>query len=741
MKTYRTIISISILLLSLGGLQAQDIVTLPTFVTTASSVTGELQLNKGIGGIAVGDAGTFLDTPRSVSSIDSSTLEKFAIKNITQIQSYVSNVQTIGSFGQSSMVYIRGDLSEQYVNGQRRTNNAFGFQPSMNGVENIDLVHGAPSVVFGPGFYSGGYTNYELKQAQPKDFTNVNVLIGTLSASHSSFLNTTLQIDDNTYVNSDTYLRVSYEAKKDNTIFRRYGGRDDTQDLYVSLKKVFSHRTILDIYAEYSWQATPELIGVNRVTQELVWHNRYITGKTASPLDTSLMPNGKIVQLKPTDTLSSKGDFSNANVYFLQSVLISRLTQDITLKNYTMVEYVNRRRYNEYEYLEWAKQLTLDNRTELHIESPKTYSIIGLDERYEERNVEVGYMNTYFDAFDATIGNVRSAKSYVKDYISGYKGMTGTTGFFGPLDYEGDTSHSKLYSVSPFVQQRLHISDKLQLLYGVRTDAYRGFVNDPLNPKLADNITTYSVGNTESLIYSIRKNWTIFATIGRLRAVNGSVTGGAIVLDPNMKISANSFRSLNKLYEIGTRWNTETASVALTGFWQYRQQHNFYANQPDNIVARGAELEVKVSPTKSFFNITNLTYMESNFDKSFPFEYNGIGKLTACTSVGNYRVPGLSRLYLNDTIGYRLTKNVEMTASGRVQSEQDGDTLSNYHIPSQFDIDLGISYSTKSWKTALLVRNVTNELNWVHNGDAYGDNVIISRELPMNAALSFSYKF
>lgn len=337
--------------------EIQPITTLPAFEITATSVTGELQTDRAAGHIAFGDSGTFLNTPRSVSSIDNSIIEKFGIKNIGQIQSYVSNVQTPGAFGQSSMVFIRGDLSEQYVNGQRRTNNSFGFQPSLNGVESLDLVHGAPSVVFGPGFYSGGYTNYNSKQAQSRDFTNINLILGTLTTNGNSFSNVTFQSDTNLVLNESSFLRVSYEGKENQTLYHRNGGRDDTQDLYVAFKKIISSDTILDIYAEYSWQATPELIGVNRVTQDLVSNNRYISGDISVPYDTSETPNGKVVNLKATDTLSSTGDFSNANVYFLQGVLTSKISPSVTFKNYTLMEHVNRRRFNDYEYTEKQENL------------------------------------------------------------------------------------------------------------------------------------------------------------------------------------------------------------------------------------------------------------------------------------------------------------------------------------------------------------------------------------------------
>ena len=706
-------------------------------VVTSDSVTGELRFDQQTGATAFADTANFLNTPRSVSTVDASILEKYSLATIGSIQSYVSNVQTVGSFGQSATVNIRGDLSEQYVNNQRRTNNSFGFQPSLNGVEAVDLVHGAPSVVFGPGFYSGGYVNFQLKQAGDIDFVKVRTTIGTYVPNDNSFLNTSFQFDQNVPLGNGA-VRISYEGKVNDTLFRRNGAREDSQDLYLTFHKSTDNVTF-DLYTEFSWQAAPELIGVNRVTQDLIWNNNYRTGTISAPYNTSEVPNGKLVKLPSTATVFSKGDFSNANVYFVQGVLVDRLSEVVVMKNYTLAEYINRRRFNAYEYAEYAKQLTLDNRTELHFDSPGSrYTIIGGEVRYENRKAEVNYANTYFNAHDATSGIVHASLAY-SDYYHGIVDMGGRE-FFGTSGYTFDTTHSKLFSVSPFFQQRIYLGDKFQVLYGVRADGYRVFVQDPLQPSIKDNLTTYSFGNTESLIYTLTNNWSLYGTIGRLRAVNGSVTGGGIVLDPNLKVSKDSLRSLNKLYEVGTRWNAENASVGLTGFWQYRQQHNFYANAPDNILVRGVELETKWEPTKTLFLINNLTYMESNYDNSFPFEFSGIG-LPAAAEPGNYRVSGLSRLYFNSTIAKTLWEVWGVSSTLRVQSEQAGDTLGNYHIPSQYALDVQLSYDGGDWNAALFLNNVTNQKNWVHNGDAYGANVIISRELPFNIGLTLNRKF
>lgn len=722
-----------LLLVSIG--RSDEILSLPAYVTTASSATGEINFDRTLDTFS--DNSSFINTPRSVSSIDNSILEKFNISSITDISSYISDAQTFGSYGQSSNINVRGDMSEQYVNNERRTNNSFGFNQSFNAVESVDVVHGAPSVVFGPGFYSGGYTDFNTKQAGFVPFTKITFTLGDFLPSGNSFLNTSLTIDENIVINDTTAIRISHESQRDQTFYYRNGGGDDAQDLYITVKKIFNSKVTLDFNSEFSWQAAPELIGINRVTQNLIWHDEYITG-AGNPYDFSVVPNGPTIKLNPTDTVLSVGDFSNADVLFTQAILVDQINPIETFKNYTMFEDVDRRRFNQYEYAEYVKQYTFDNRTEFHINDDLLYTIIGIDERYEFRDTQTDYDNTFFNAFDISKGNIHSSLlDFPSYYISGIIGDGGRS-FFDISGDDYDTAESKVYSISTFLQQRIHINNNLQFLYGIRADGYRVFAQDPLNTTYRDDTTTVSYSNTESLLYSL-KNWSVYTTIGRLSAVNASQTGGAILLDPNNKINNADFHSLNKLYEIGARYQSDDFSVGLTGFLQWRQQHNFYSDSVDNIYARGVEFESKYQG-KNYFVLFNLTYLEDNFVNSLPFEFNGIG-LPAATVAGNYRVPGISKTSANLTAGYKITRRIEVSGSLEAYSSQEGDALEAYHIPGNYSLNTQITYSSKYWSLTLAINNLTNQDNFIHNGDEYGDNVLLGREMEINGSMSYKYKF
>ena len=724
MKNKLIVLAFAILL---GMAQAQtETVKLDKFVVTASP-TGELQFSQTAGRSALGDYSSVLNTPRSVSSIDPEFLSDFNIDSITKIANYTSNVQSVGSFGQSATVNVRGDLAETYINSQRRTNNSFGYRPSFNSVESLDVVHGAASVVFGPGFYSGGYVNLITKQASSVSFTNVDVQLNTLNeyGRKDIFKNYTATIDTNEQIAKNIALRISYEVTEgtDHDLFVTYNHSSPEQSLTVNF--------------EYSKQNTPEKIGVNRVTQQLISEGLYRSGTIINQLDTSEMPNGPLVKLDRLALTMSENDYGKAEVVFGQVIYTNRISDSVTLHELLLMEQVNRQRFASYEYLEFVRQTTIDNRTELHFDKNNLYTIVGINARYEYRNAQLNYFNTFFNAWDISKGGAGDA-SLFPEYFHGTIGMGGKE-FFGPLDGLYDTAKSKLWTTSAFVQQRYKVG-KFQFLYGLRADNYEAKVVDPLSNELEDTLNTTSNGYTTSLIYNINPKLSIYGTYGHLEAVNASVTGGAIVFSPDNKISEKNFHSLNRLYEVGLRYEGEGNLLSVTGFWQYRQQHNFYVSAPDDIMVRGIELENKYKLTKRVSLITNLTYMESNLDNSFPFEFNGIG-LAAITEAGDYRIPGLSRIYANETVSYRIDKNWSIGASARWQSEQTGNALGGYVIPSQFSINGQIVYNTPKWSVRVAVYNLTDEDNWVHNGDFFGDNVVISRELPINGELSITRRF
>lgn len=678
--------------LSVAAFASDDTVTLPTF-SVVSSTTGEL-----VDSSIFGDSSSYLDTPRLYTAIGPATLDTFNIGKIDYLQSFDSSTQTPGLYGYVSTVSIRGDMSELYQNGQRRTNNAAGFAPSLNGVEQVDVIKGAAPITFGPGFYSGGYLNMVSKRALSAPMSILSLTLGTLNADHS-YLNTSVSIDENAVISDTISVRASYQGRVDNTFYR--AGRDDSQDIYLTLHQSLTDAA-LDIYVQHSWQAIPQIEGINHPTQSLI--------------DTRLYHG---VFLSPTANLVSAGDFSNADVTTVQAIYGNR-----AFRSYTLAEYINRRRFNAFAYLEWARQLTIDQRLEYHHETDRTYSIIGTQFRYEYRQSFTNYFNAFFDDYDITVPGVRDA-TLNPAYYPGSPGPNGRL-FFGPLDGNTDTTESRLYQFAPFYQQRVKLG-RWQVLYGARADGYRVFVTDPLTHSISDDPTTYSTSYNANLMYTVG-NTTLYGGYSRLSSVSGTVSGGGIVFAPDLRINKDNLRSINRLYEVGIRYDS-VMRAALTAFWQERQQPDLYAYKPNDLAVRGIEASVYRGWGIMYTSVAG-TYAESNFINSLPFEF-----APTVSKPGDYRVPGQSRLTFVSTIGIN-TGHWGAALNGRWQSEQAGNTLQTYHIPAQYNLDMALSYHRLGWDISVNAGNLTNTWQWVHNGDQFGDNAVIHHAPMRNVSIT-----
>jgi len=279
-----------------------------------------------------GDFRSPLETPRAASTITQALLRERGIGGVREFTLYTPGARAAASFGKVTAPTVRGDLAETFLNGQRLSYNHFGVFPSFNGIEAIDVVRGPGSAIYGSGFFTGGYVNYVTKQPQFIPEATLTLRVGTWvpggGAGAASWLNGSWQVDTTAPSPSGcSAWRVSYEGKTDKTFFRRAGARDDRQDLFLAWTRRPATGAsggkgdglTLDANAQILWQASPQLMGVNRPTQELIDHGVYYSGTLP---DLGLNPetgaiagtiNGvTTAKLRRDATLFSPNDFSNA---------------------------------------------------------------------------------------------------------------------------------------------------------------------------------------------------------------------------------------------------------------------------------------------------------------------------------------------------------------------------------------------------------------------------------------------
>jgi len=575
--------------------------------------------------------------------------------------------------------------------------------------------------------------------------------------------------------------RISYEGKEDDTFFRRYGARDDRQDLFLAWISRPNDRFTLEANVQLMWQAIPQLLGVNRPNQELIDHGRYYTGdvpdlgysdETGAIAGT--IPGDTWVEIPRDATLFSQGDFSNATVYRGQVIATLQLSPDTKWVNRTLAEHVNRRRYHNFEYAEWAEQTTFEHRTEWHSSAeiagrPHRF-IAGGTIRWEDRISYTNYFNEYFFQYDITRPD--RVFSHEQDYPSSYwPGFEGPGGkLFFPASYGSpETTDSQLWNPALFVQDEVAVTDTFSILAGLRADGFIAKARDPLGeaagvPWEDDHDDTALSGNI-SLVQRLGDRGSVYATYQHTTAVHGNVTGGGVMLkedeDGNGVIDPDDFRNRSRLIEVGTKWALlENQLFAGFALYDQRRQEAELGGDIKDLKMRGAEMELVYQPDPRFNATFNVSYTDGRFDNSTASQSGGLslydlyalgkgpgGKGTGVGFTwdklppGDYRIPGLSRWIVNASTSYTMPSGFGGGFGASWQSEQPGNLTNEYHIPDQIFLNVFLYYRTPRWEANIDVLNALDRRNWIHNGDNFSNHVMVFQDLPLRVEGYVKFRF
>lgn len=724
----------------------------------------------------MGDARNILDTPRGVSSITEAMLNERGIHGVREFIIYSPGGYASSSYGLATTPNLRGDTAETYVNGQRRSYNLYGFLPSWNGIEAIDIVRGPGSAVFGAGFFTGGYVNYVTKQ--PKfsgPATVVTTRLGTWVPEGGSYLNASVQIDYNRPVSDTLAYRVSYEGKGGDTFYKKNGVKDDRQDIFVALTWKPTTQLTLDLSAQWEWQNWPEILGVNRPSQELIDDGIYYTGASADlPSGPGAIPaTGKVV-LPRDAVLFAIGDYSNANAGHGQLIATYTASPNLKLVNRTLAELIDRHRVNQSEYYEYVEQVTVENRSEAHwnfnLFGRAQKSIGGATVRYEGRESYTNYFNEYLYNFDITDPSrvFNQAAQYPNSYFPGFPGPDGY--LFFPNNYDvPETVKSTLWNPALFWQHDAALTDKLSLLVGVRQDWFFARAQDALpqpgDAPYRDEETVGSFSNNVNLVWKPVADISLYATYQRIRAANGNVTGGGIILNaPDGQINRDDFRNLSELAELGAKFSLlDNKLFAGAALFEQKRARVSLGGKKNNIVVRGLELEAVYQPNDRLNATLNTTFQDGHYLDSRPFQLGGrsiydqyllgrgpggLGTSTGTVNpfgnqVGNGDWPllGFSKTMVNGSVRYRLINGFGIGGGAQWWSRQEGNLDKQWHIPAQYLLNASLFYETKRWIVNVDFLNVTNERNWSHNGDAFTANQLVFQEQPFRVEGYFKIRF
>jgi len=351
----------------------------------------------------MGDDRSVIDTPRSVSLVTKAQMEARAVSRATDFNQYSPGVYTPSRYGLANVPVIRGDLSEIYQNGQRIIYSRNSLLASFNGVEAMDIVKGPGSAVYGPqGQGPGGYVNFVTKTPYFDGFHgDLTTRFGTFVPGGQSFFSPEWVLDVGGPINEKLAYRVSYLGREADGYYQNV--RDNTQDLFAALTWTPNEKLTLDWNVQYFTSRFNEVIGINRVTQELIDDRIYISGPLqpknvfGSPINEGpffalLDPTqARRVKIYPYQTINAPFDFAAGQKFSSQLITTYTLSETAKIINRSYGETQESRKISGYGYTELVPEnWMINNRSEYHQEFVPTIggkeipvkTISGVDLRY-----------------------------------------------------------------------------------------------------------------------------------------------------------------------------------------------------------------------------------------------------------------------------------------------------------------------------------------------------------------------
>jgi len=731
------------------------------------------------------------ETGRSLAYIDNERLAGRNIDSMEGLAGALPGAYAPARFGVVTVPNVRGDAAETLLNGQRRGDNLFGFRPNFTTLQSAELLMGPGSVRHGPGKRTGGLLNLVTHRASPAtDFGTAGVRVGTWVIEGGSYPMVSGWIDINQSLGKDQAVRVILSARDDKTYYEANGGKDDMSEVYLAYHYERPDSFSWDFITIWNWHSSPQTLGVNRPWQGLIDSGLYLTGEVdpqlgggdpPGPLDPGLADPGLLasdpgdaVRLDQDRVLMSEGDYAEGSSVLAQSILARSLAADSAIVQQTLVEYVDRSKLNQFYYAEDVQQFTAD--AQLRWLGQGEWDQLdwrqeaGLSGRYEERENLTNYWNEFAYAFDITDGrrfnayerfpaNIAPGAVITPDGRPWY--LPGTAVFATP-----ESTVSQLGQAGIYWKGSLTTLGGWMLEVGLRLDGWRVRAEEALDPvdrePLEDELGLFRASGHLSL----SRTWETthaYVTAGRFSGVAGNTVGDGVNLYVPDGIRREDLSNEVNLLEGGLRWAPITGiDMSFSLFHQERTRREFFG--PNDIRVRGAEWRVGLQVPDRFGLIVDGTYLDAHYINASPAEFGG-GSLGNVYAVGtgpdglgnglgyiggfflnslppaNYQIPGVSDWQLRTELWARIADGVRVRTWLAWQGVQNGNLAAEYVIPSQVTLNASLQWRVGDWELQLTGYNLTNEENWIHNGDTFFNQMLVSRALPARVEGSLQYRF
>ena len=604
-----------------------DVVLDEVIVTGAKNLTGVLQARDST--VAFGLDKPLVDTPRSVTRISDQLLDRYNIKTVYDFTSVAAGTYTGSYFGVPGSLNVRGTIADTYFMGFQQVTNVATYPTPIDASSNIDLVRGPPSPVYGAG-QIGGYLNLVPKSALGDDAKYLTKPTGAMSFTYGSYNQREGTLEGAlpfTLASRQAGVYAFFELVDSDSYY--IGEHPKSQTVQLTFTTDLGAHWRLTATAQYINSAGYlKDVGWNRVTQNLIDKDEYISGKALTPIVqpgqpyitiadymaanakaasgiqqyvlptfgvfatpnqyTELNPSTiKLVNLSPRQTELSSDDINNSNSPLLYVGLTHAIGAFGSIKLESYSQYLDALNYQSSGFATIFRTTVNEERItyddEHHFsDSVFLQSAVGLSYRYTNA-LSYQYLNSGVNSQDRWDLSQPQTPDEIFNAVFGQANLGG---------YQWDNAVvSRQSDVGVFLMEDALLFGHLDITAGLREDNYwlSSVDNGPLafidGVKQHQTYSQFSSPLSYSLSISLKNPYVVpYFTYARSHSLNVD-QGGAVI--PSL-IAGDSAIGDSTLYEAGLKTSQFNGRLyASTDV--YRQQNQYLDPRDGGIDAQESQ--------------------------------------------------------------------------------------------------------------------------------------------------------
>ena len=570
------------------------------------------------------------EIPRSISVVPADMMARYDIKTVNDLVTASPCSFTGSYFGVPGALFIRGEAGDNFYRGFRRVENRGNYETPVGDAEELEIVKGPPSPIYGGGKV-GGYLNYTPKSARSTTAKWLEHPTGKVTFTYGSYDQKLGSAEFGSPFKIGGYRGGFYSffsAQDSKSFYKGISTRDKLGNIAFDME--LPHKWRMEAGMQGFSGSLPQNIGWNRVTQLLVDKGEYLAGTAAVNLagkDYNLNPSNfqagtllnfagytqnfasdflsspqaalfalnpstiHLVHLNNDQIFIDSPDFNDALTYTGYFDLIRDFKEGMTLKNQTFYDSLSSQKFSTYGFAANYHPGVIENKTSFDYSFKaskwlKVQTTSGFSYRYS--HVWAGEERTLYqviDRRDISLGaqpNDRFASEFSTNGNWGFNylqmGNYGDTGLFGLA--------------------RITLFDKLTVLQGVRYDYYTpdflGQDNGEGLTRVKDSggATTFNT----SISYKLPFHISPYATVSTARFLD---LGQGGELDYS-ELQTHTWIQPSSLYEGGVKVSALDNKL-YSSFAFFRQKHSSY-NSNDGAIdyfrTKGAEVELRAAVNK-----------------------------------------------------------------------------------------------------------------------------------------------